>query len=147
MHQTITTHNWLLAFHVIFMVTWFAGLFYLPRLFVYHATTTDRVSIERFKIMERKLFWGITTPGAIITVGLGLWMLLAGWQVYVHMGWMHAKLGLVAILVAYHVYCGKLLLDFKHDRNRHGHVFYRWLNEFPVLVLVGVVILVIVKPF
>ncbi len=147
MHQAITAHNWLLAFHVIFMVTWFAGLFYLPRLFVYHAATTDRVGIERFKIMERKLFWGITTPGAIITVGLGLWMLFSGWQVYAHMGWMHAKLALVTVLVAYHVYCGKLLLDFKHDRNRHGHVFYRWLNEFPVLVLVGVVILVIVKPF
>ncbi len=147
MHQPITTHHWLLAFHVIFMVTWFAGLFYLPRLFVYHATTTDRISIERFKIMERKLFWGITTPGAIITVGLGLWMLLPGWQVYGNMGWMHAKLALVTILVAYHVYCGKLMLDFKRDNNRHGHVFYRWLNEFPVLILVGVVILVIVKPF
>lgn len=147
MHQAITSHNWLLAFHVIFMVTWFAGLFYLPRLFVYHAASVDPTSIERFKIMERKLFWGITTPGGIITVGLGLWMLASGWQAYVHMGWMHAKLVLVAILVAFHVYCGKLLLDFKHDRSRHSHVFYRWLNEFPVLILVAVVILVIVKPF
>ena len=147
MHQAITPHSWLLAMHVIFMVTWFAGLFYLPRLFVYHALSDDQISIARFKLMERKLFWGITTPGGIVTVGLGLWMLIPQWQIYAHMGWMHAKLALVAILIVYHVYCGKLLLDFKQDRNGHGHVFYRWLNEFPVLILVVVVVLVIVKPF
>lgn len=147
MHQAFTAHPWLLAWHIIFMVTWFAGLFYLPRLFVYHALSEDQVSNERFKIMERKLFWGITTPGGIITVALGLWMLLAQWPVYASLGWMHAKLGLVAVLVLYHIYCGKLWLDFKRDRNRHGHVFYRWLNEFPVLILVVVVLLVVVKPF
>jgi len=135
---------WIKAFHIIFMVTWFAGLFYLPRLFVYHAMSDDAPSIARFKIMERKLFFGIMTPGAILTIGFGLWLMI-GYGF--HGGWLHAKLGLVLLLVLYHVYCGKLLLDFKHDRNRHGHVFYRWLNEAPVLVLVAIVILVVVKPF
>ena len=126
------------------MVTWFAGLFYLPRLFVYHAQAADAISIERFKIMERKLYFGIMTPGAILTVLFGAWL----WLGYgITGGWLHAKLALVVVLVAYHVYCGKLLGDFKRDRNRHGHVWYRWFNELPVLILIGVVILVVVKPF
>ena len=135
---------WVKALHVIFMVTWFAGLFYLPRLFVYHAQATDAISIERFKIMERKLYFGIMTPGAVLTVLFGSWL----WLGYgIAGGWLHAKLALVAVLIAYHVYCGKLLGDFKRDRNRHGHVWYRWFNELPVLILFGVVILVVVKPF
>ncbi len=135
---------WIKALHISFMVTWFAALFYLPRLFVYHAMSDDAVSIERFKIMERKLFFGIMTPGALFTVVFGTWL----WLGYGFSGgWLHAKLGLVALLLAYHVYCGKLLIDFKHDRNRHSHVFYRWLNEFPVVLLFAVVILVVVKPF
>lgn len=135
---------WVKAFHIIFMVTWFAGLFYLPRLFVYHAMSDDAASIERFKIMERKLFYGIMTPGGIITVALGLWL----WLGYgIGGGWMHAKLALVLVLIAYHVYCGKLLSDFRHDRNTRSHVWYRWFNEFPVLILIAVVILVEVKPF
>ena len=135
---------WLKALHISFMVTWFAALFYLPRLFVYHAMSDDAVSIERFKIMERKLFFGIMTPGALFTIVFGVWL----WLGYGFSGgWLHAKLALVAVLVGYHFYCGKLLIDFKHDRNRHGHVFYRWLNEFPVLLLFAVVILVVVKPF
>jgi len=135
---------WIKALHISFMVTWFAALFYLPRLFVYHAMSGDAVSIERFKIMERKLFFGIMTPGALLTVVFGTWL----WLGYGFSGgWLHAKLGLVAVLLAYHVYCGKLLIDFKHDRNRHSHVFYRWLNEFPVVLLFAVVILVVVKPF
>jgi putative membrane protein len=139
---------WVKAVHIIFMVTWFAGLFYLPRLFVYHAMTNDQISIDRFKVMERKLFYGIMTPGAIITIALGLWMIFDyAWEAYKNTGWLHAKLVLVAILIAYHVYCGKLLADFKYDRNRHGHVFYRWLNEFPVLILVAVTLLAVVKPF
>lgn len=139
---------WIKALHVIFMVTWFAGLFYLPRLFVYHAMAKDKPSIERFKIMERKLFYGIMTPGAVITLGTGFWMLYSyAWTFYKHSGWLHAKLLLVAILVAYHIYCGFLLTQFKKDRNKHSHVFYRWLNEFPILILVGCVILVIVRPF
>jgi putative membrane protein len=135
---------WVKAFHIIFMVTWFAGLFYLPRLFVYHAMSEDAASIARFKIMERKLFYGIMTPGGVITVVLGLWL----WLGYgITGGWLHVKLALVAVLIAYHLYCGKLLGDFKHDRNRKSHVWYRWFNEFPVLILVAVVILVVVKPF
>jgi protoporphyrinogen IX oxidase len=143
---------WLKAFHIIFMVTWFAGLFYLPRLFVYHAMTTDPISNERFKIMERKLYYGITTPGGIITIVFGLWLLFAyWWQPFLAAQsgslWLHVKLTLVAILIGYHIYCGKLLLDFKHDHNHHSHIFYRWFNEFPVLILIGVVILAYVKPF
>lgn len=135
---------WVKAFHVIFMVTWFAGLFYLPRLFVYHAMAMDQGSIERFKRMERKLFFGIMTPGAVLTIISGLWL----WLGYGFSGgWLHAKLTLVAALIGYHVYCGRLLVDFKHDRNQRGDVFYRWLNELPVLILVGIVILVVVKPF
>lgn len=132
------------ALHIIFMVTWFAGLFYLPRLFVYHAMSDDTVSKERFKVMERKLFFGIMTPGGVLTVVFGLWL----WLGYgVQGGWLHLKLALVAILIAYHVVCGKLVNDFKHDRNQHGHVYYRWFNEFPVLILFAVVFLVVLKPF
>ncbi len=144
---------WVKSLHIVFMVTWFAGLFYLPRLFVYHALALDassggeveRAAAERFKVMERKLYYGIMTPGAIATIAFGLWLWLrwfpdAG-------GWMHAKLALVLVLAGYHVWCGKLVRDFQHGRNRHGHVWYRWFNEFPVLILVAVVILVVVKPF
>ena len=135
---------WIKSLHIIFMVTWFAGLFYLPRLFVYHAMSDDNISHERFKIMERKLFYGIMTPGGILTLVFGVWL----WRGYgIGGGWLHAKLALVLLLVIYHVYCGKLLVDFKHNRNQHGHVFYRWLNEMPVLILVAIIILVEVKPF
>lgn len=135
---------WIKALHIVFMVTWFAGLFYLPRLFVYHAMSEDRASQDRFKLMERKLYYGIMAPGAVLTVAFGSWL----WLGYDRGGgWLWPKLALVAILVGYHLYCGKLLNDFKNDRNRHGHVFYRWLNEFPVLVLFATVILAVVKPF
>jgi len=138
---------WVKAFHVIFMVTWFAGLFYLPRLFVYHAMSHDDISIERFKIMEHKLFYGIMTPGALITLILGLWMLFDnGWQAVSQMLWLQIKLALVIVLLIYHGWCWKLLQDFKHNRNRHSHIWYRWFNEAPVLLLVAIVILVIVKP-
>ena len=139
---------WIKATHIIFMVTWFAGLFYLPRLFVYHAMSDDAISNERFKIMERKLFYGIMTPGALVTIALGCWLLFDyAWAANAGLWWLRIKLLLVAPLIGYHVYCGKLLLDFKHDRNRHSHVFYRWLNEAPVLVLIAVVLLAVVKPF
>ena len=135
---------WVKAFHVVFMVTWFAGLFYLPRLFVYHAMATDETGRARFKVMERKLFYGIMTPGAVLTVALGVWL----WLGYgIGGGWMHAKTALVAVLIGYHVWCGFLLNDFKRDRNRHGHVFYRWFNEFPVVLLIAIVLLVVLKPF
>jgi putative membrane protein len=135
---------WIKSFHIIFMVTWFAGLFYLPRLYVYHAMAGDTAGTERFKIMERKLFYGIMTPGGMLTLITGVWL----WLGYGFAGgWLHAKLALVAVLVVYHIFCGKLMLDFKHDRNRHGHVYYRWLNEFPTVLLVAIVILVVAKPF
>ncbi|HSH98277.1 MAG: protoporphyrinogen oxidase HemJ [Methylophilaceae bacterium] len=135
---------WIKAWHIIFMVTWFAGLFYLPRLFVYHSMSDDAASIARFKIMERKLFYGIMTPGAVLTIFFGMWL----WLGYGASGaWIHAKVTLVALLVIYHIYCGKLLLDFKQDRNKHSHVYYRWFNEIPVIALIAIVILVVVQPF
>ena len=135
---------WIKSFHIIFMVTWFAGLFYLPRLFVYHAMSDDTASRERFKIMERKLFFGIMTPGALLTIVFGVWL----WLGYgFHGGWLYAKTALVALLAVYHVYCGKLMIDFKQDRNRHGHVFYRWLNELPVVVLIAIILLAELQPF
>jgi len=139
---------WLKALHLIFMVTWFAGLFYLPRLFVYHAISDDAISIERFKVMERKLYFGIMTPGMILTFFFGIWMLISyAWELYSHGVWLHIKLGLLALLFIYHIFCGKWLLDFKHDRNEHGHVYFRWMNEVPVLFLFGIVILAVVKPY
>ena len=138
---------WIKAFHVVFMVTWFAGLFYLPRLFVYHAMSDDAASIERFKAMERKLFWGITTPGGVITVALGLWLLFAYLPATLAVTWMQLKLVLVALLIGYHLWCGKLVINFKHNRNRYSHVWYRWFNEVPVIFLVLIILLTIVKPF
>lgn len=135
---------WIKALHIVFIVTWFAGLFYLPRLYVYHAMAEDGASIDRFKIMERKLYVGIMTPSAVLAVVFGLWL----WLGYDFSGgWLHAKLALVALLIAYHLWCGRLLSDFKHDRNRKNHVWFRWFNEFPVLLLLAIVILVVVKPF
>src|SRR5258706_4642570 len=136
---------WIKSLHIVFMVTWFAGLFYLPRLFVYHTLATDRAGIARFKVMERKLYFGIMTPGAALTMAFGLWL----WLGYgISGGWLYAKLALVAILVAHHLWLGKLMRDFAQDRNRHGHTFYRWINEIPALpILVGVVLLVVFKPF
>jgi putative membrane protein len=135
---------WIKAWHIIFMVTWFAGLFYLPRLFVYHAMSEDAISQERFKVMERKLFYGIMTPGAILTIVFGVWL----WLGYgITGGWLMAKLLLVVGLVIYHLYCGVLLVEFKHDRNKHGHVYYRWFNEVPVIALIAIILLVELKPF
>jgi len=135
---------WIKTFHIVFMVTWFAGLFYLPRLFVYHAMTDDTAGRERFKVMERKLYFGIMAPGAVLTIAFGLWL----WLGYgLSGGWLHAKLALVAVLIAYHLWCGKLVNDFKYGRNTRSHVWYRWFNEFPVVVLIAVVILAVVKPF
>jgi putative membrane protein len=138
---------WVKAFHIIFMTAWFAGLFYLPRLFVHHALTEDKSTRERLKIMERKLFFFVL-PWAILTLAFGVWMLMAyAWQAYSHSLWLHLKLLLVVILVAYYAYCGKLMLDFQHDRNQRSHVFYRWFNEVSVVLLFAIIILVVVKPF
>ena len=136
---------WVKSFHLIFMVTWFAGLFYLPRLFVYHAMSADQVSIERFKVMERKLYWGIMTPGAVLTIVTGIWLWL-GWF-RGQTSWLHAKMALVAILIGYHLWCGMLLKDFAAGRSTRSHVWFRWFNEFPVVVLIATVLLVVFKPF
>ncbi len=137
---------WLKAFHVIFMVTWFAGLFYLPRLFVYHAMSDDAIGNERFKVMERKLLI-MTHIGGALTTLFGL-ILLAGyaWEAYKGEMWLHMKLVLVLALIGYHIWCVKLVNDFKHDRNTRGNVFYRWFNEAPVLALIGIVLLVYIRP-
>ena len=135
---------WLKAVHIIFVVAWFAGLFYLPRLFVYHAQAADAVSNERFKVMERKLYRGIMMPAMVCTVASGLWL----WLGFGFTGtWLHAKVALVVLLLAYHFWMRKLLGDFARDANRRSHVFYRWANEIPTLLLVAIVILVVVKPF
>jgi putative membrane protein len=134
---------WVKAFHIIFVVSWFAGLFYLPRIFVNHAMATEPAEIARLKLMERKLY-RFATPIAWLAVGFGLWL----WLGYgIGGGWMHAKLLLVLLLLGYHYYCGHLLRQFAADRNTRSHIFYRWLNEAPVLLLAAIVILVTVKPF
>ncbi|MFT5395323.1 MAG: putative membrane protein [Gammaproteobacteria bacterium] len=139
---------WFKALHLIFMVTWFAGLFYLPRLFVYHAMSDDKISIDRFKIMERKLFYGITTPGAILTIVFGVSTLLSnGLFAYSGQVWLHIKYGLIFLLIVYHGYCWFILQDFKYDRNQRSHVWYRWFNEIPVLILIAIIILAVVRPF
>ncbi|SFV76738.1 Protoporphyrinogen IX oxidase, novel form, HemJ [hydrothermal vent metagenome] len=138
---------WIKAFHIISVITWFAALFYLPRLFVYHSMSDDKTSIERFKVMERKLYRGIMMPSFILATVLGAWMVVDGWAIYQSQYWLHAKLALIVPLIGYHFYCGHLLQVFKRDENTRSNVFYRWFNEFPVLILVAVVILVVVKPF
>lgn len=139
---------WLKAFHLIFMVTWFAGLFYLPRLFVYHSMSPDVMSIERFKIMERKLYWGIMTPGMLLTLFFGIWMMIDyAWVAFGSSGWLHGKLAMIALLVGYHIQCGRWLYDFAHDQNTRSHVFFRWINEIPVLFLFAIILLAVLKPF
>jgi putative membrane protein len=135
---------WIKSLHIIFVVAWFAGLFYLPRLFVYHAQSADAVSNERFKVMERKLYRGIMTPCMVLTLAFGTWM----WLGYGFSGnWLRAKLMLVGLLVGYHFWLGRLVRDFARGANRHSHRFYRGINELPLLFLVAIVILVVVKPF
>ncbi len=137
---------WVKAFHLIAVITWFAGMFYLPRLFGYHAMGEDDTGRARLAIMERKLYRGIMTPSAVVAVALGLWLvvLAPGWMTQ---GWLHVKLALVVVLIGYHLYCGHLVRAFREGRNRRSDVWYRWFNEIPVLVLVAIVVLVIVKPF
>ncbi len=140
---------WVKAFHIIFVVTWFAGLLYLPRLFVYHAQASDEISHLRFVVMERKLLI-ITWIGGVLAVVLGLWH-LAQWialdSAYMKQGWLHAKLLLVALLLAYNVYCQVLCGQFARRENRWSHKAFRWFNEIPALVLIAIVVLVVVKPF
>lgn len=136
---------WLKAFHVIFVVTWFAGLFYLPRLFVYHTVVTDPVSLERFIVMERRLF-SIMTLGAILAAVFSISMIVAR-PGYLSLGWLHAKLTLVAALIAYHIWCYFLMAALREGRNRHSQRWFRIFNEAPALLLIGIVILAVVKPF
>lgn len=136
---------WLKAFHVIAMVTWFAGLFYLPRLFVYHADAGDWISVERFRIMERRLFI-LMTIGAVLTLALGIAMVVAA-PGYLKMGWLHAKLTLVVLLIVYHLTCFKFMRDFAHDRKTRNAKWFRMFNEVPSVLLIGIVILATVKPF
>jgi putative membrane protein len=138
---------WVKAFHIIAIVCWFAALFYLPRLFVYHSMSEDQVSRERFKTMERKLYRGIGTPSMIATVILGIWLTSYNWSYYQSTGWYWLKLALVTLLIGYHYLSGYYLRQLRDERCQHGHVFFRWFNEIPVLVLIAVVVLAVVKPF
>ena len=138
---------WFKALHIISVVCWFAALFYLPRLFVYHAMSEDEISNERFKIMERKLYRGIMTPSAVLTVVFGGILIGYNPAYYMTAGWMHAKLLLVAVLLVFHFMCWQHLKNFRDDRNTRDHIYFRWFNEVPTVVLIAVVILVVVKPF
>lgn len=137
---------WVKAFHIISMVCWFSGLFYLPRLFVYHAMAEDSLSKERFKIMEKKLYFYIINPASVLTIIFGGWLLSSNFHGYMQAGWMHLKLTLVLLLIGYQHYLGNQRRAFAQDRQKHGHRFYRILNEIPVLFLIAIVILAVVKP-
>ena len=138
---------WIKAFHIIFMVAWFAGIFYLPRLFVNHAMAEEDDVKARLALMEGKLYRFIT-PWMLLTIVFGLWLLFDyAWVACSHMWWLHLKLVLVALLIGYHFYCGKIIRDFANGRCQRSHVWFRWFNELPVLVLFLVVILAVVKPF
>ncbi len=138
---------WVKAFHLFFVVAWFAVLFYLPRLFVYHAQTEDEAGKERFKVMERKLYWGMGLPCMLGTLILGVWTAAFNASYYFSAGWMHAKLAIVVLLIGYHHMCGMYVKRFAKDANTKSHVYFRWFNEVPVLFLLAIIILVIVKPF
>lgn len=143
----MTLYLWLKAFHIIFVVTWFAGLFYLPRLFIYHTNTTDQEGKERFKIMQRKLYRVIMNPSMILTLVFGIWLLIASWQAYSTQVWIWVKVLLVIVLVGYHHYCLRIMKAFAEDHQLHSEKFLRIFNELPALVLIAAVILVVVKPF
>ncbi len=136
---------WVKSFHIFFVVCWFAGIFYLPRLFVYHANTEDQAGQERFCIMERKLYRGIMMPCGILATLLGIWLIML-LPAYAKAGWFHAKMLLVILVWAYHLYCGCLRKAFAKGQNKHSHIFYRWFNEIPVIFLLGIIIFTVVKP-
>jgi len=138
---------WFKALHIIAMVCWFAAIFYLPRLFVYHAMSDDEISNERFKIMERKLYRGIMTPSAIATIIFGAILIGYNPQFYFSQGWMHAKLFCVALLLLYQVLCWQHLRKFRDDKNEKTHIYFRFFNEAPVILLIIIIILVVVRPF
>lgn len=138
---------WVKAFHIIGVVCWFAGIFYLPRLFVYHAMADDLAGRERFKVMERKLYRAIMWPSAVVTLVFGFWLWWLTWDAYKQALWLYVKLVLVALLVGYHLYCGHLMKTFAADENHRSHRFYRVFNELPIVLLTVIVILVVVKPW
>jgi putative membrane protein len=142
-----TGYLWIKAFHVIFVITWMAGLFYLPRLFVYHSSASDEISLERFKVMEAKLYRIIMRPSMLLATAFGLWMLFLAWDAIAASGWLWVKLVAVVALLGYHHYCARLLRAFAADENHHSERFYRVFNEVPALLLVVIVIMVVVKPF
>ena len=137
---------WIKALHIIAMTCWFAALFYLPRLFVYHTMSNDQISRDRFVVMERKLLWGIGTPSMIATLVFGFW-LLHYFPGYMSMGWMHVKLSIVVLAVIYHHICMIYMKQLARGTCKHGHAFFRIFNEVPVFFLAGIIILVVVKPF
>lgn len=138
---------WTKAFHIIFLVAWFSGLFYLPRLYVYHADTKDTAGRARFEVMERKLYYLIMTPAAVLTLASGAWLIHYSPATYLQAGWLHAKLSLVLLLLVYHHWLGRLRQNFVRRRSPRPAVFYRWINEIPTVFLVAIVILAVVKPF
>ena len=138
---------WVLAFHLMAVICWFAALFYLPRLFVYHAMAEDTLSIERFKLMERKLYRGIANPSMIATVSLGLWLVYLNPQAYLSQGWFHLKAFLVVVLIGYHHLCLAHMKKLADNSSQKSHIYFRFFNEVPVIFMVAIVILVIVKPF
>jgi putative membrane protein len=137
---------WIKVFHIIFMVLWFSGLFYLPRIFVYHANSSDTQMNERFLLMEKKLYYGVLHPGAALTLLLGFSLLYLNWDLYIQAPWLHLKLALVFCLLGFQFYLGHLLKNFARHRNTKSAVFYRWLNELPTLALLGIIFLVVLKP-
>lgn len=138
--------DYLKAFHIIAMVCWFSAIFYLPRLFVYHAMSDDTISQERFALMERKLYRGIMTPAMVATWAFGLTMVVSNFAIYKTQGWLHAKLLLVVLLTIYHFACGHFRKKLIHNPTYKTHIYWRWFNEVPVFILIAVVILVVVKP-
>lgn len=138
---------WVKALHIISVVCWFAALFYLPRLFVYHAMAEDEISKERFKVMERRLLRGIANPSMIATFIFGIWMVYLNWAYYQSQLWFWVKMVLVAVLTVYHHMCVHYFKRFRDDETPASHVYFRWFNEFPVFLLIGIVILVVVRPF
>ncbi|MCP3687863.1 MAG: TIGR00701 family protein [Gammaproteobacteria bacterium] len=138
---------WVKALHIIFMVAWFAGIFYLPRLFVNHAMSDDEAVRDQLTIMQKKLYYFIT-PWMFLTLFLGLWLLFDyAWQAYADMWWLKVKIILVTILIVYHFYCGRIIRALADGQSQRSHIWFRWFNEFPVLILFVVVILAVVKPF
>ncbi len=136
---------WVKAFHVIFIICWFAGIFYLPRLFVYHAMAKDQPTRDHLKLMERKLYL-FMSQFAVLSVALGIWLAVDNWAYYQQALWFHVKIFLVLVVIIYHFICGRFVAQLAED-NMRSHVYYRWFNEIPVLALFPIVILVVVKPF